>query len=1069
MVIHLPPVDEYPPSFYPLRSFLPVVVLADCVHQSESGQMRYYRGIGEMTDRVWAGGRIPLNAMAIGDGRNSGVPHGSFPLVGRAAEQRLLRDRLAASLDGHGSLVIIGGEAGIGKTSLARDLAAAAASHDFLVLVGHCYDLTATPPYGPWLDLAAGFRPEAGLPAFPAVFATGRIEEIDSRSALFAEMRAFFAGLCAVRPTLLVLEDVHWSDPASIELLRHLGTNLTSQALLLVVTYRVDELTRHRPFYQQLPALIRETQGLRVDLRRLTTADLRDLVAVRYTLPAISTDRLVGYLERHAEGNPFFAVELLRALEDTGLLQLASTGWELGELDQVVMPSLVRQVIDGRVARLGEQTRRLLSLAAVIGQDVPLDLWARVGDIGEETLLAIVEESVEAHLLDARPDGRHVRFVHALTREALYEGIVPPRRRIWHQDMGDALATAEPVNPDAVAYHLQQAGDPRAWEWYVRAGERAQRAYAWLTAMDRFATAAELLDGRYGFEGQRGRLLYRCGRLQRYSNTARGIANLTVAEHLAHTVGDRVLAADATYSRGLLHCFADKFGVGLVDMEAGIVELEQLTADQALPSWSKATWMADALPPRELANMPEVDPAADALIGAGIHHRRGGLPWFLAAAGHLERAHAMAEQFVALADEIRAGVLVISATGHSYLGLGLVHAALGRPNEAERAFARAREIYDVIDHHAVIGFSLLSELQDVVLPYHADRVNVRRRVAAAAEAALNRAGGAFPSDRYALRARLSLHYLEGHWDEAIAIVEATPEPGNYVLQRAVIAAMAPIWYYQGDEERLRALIREHLPQGPATAPGGVVYVDGLLLQRFAAHQAIDRGDLATAAAWLDANDRWLAWNGSVLGQAENRIAWAGYFRATGDLPHALGCAEAAVQLATEPRQPLARLTALRVRGQLNLETGAMDTAADDLTTSLALADACAVPFERALTLLAVAELHRTTNNLTQAEADLADIRAICTPLRAHRILMGMTDPAGKSPASLGGPPPVAGLTPREIEVLRLVSQGMTDSEVATILFISPRTVSQHLRSIYGKLNVSTRAAATRFAVEQGLS
>ncbi|HET8524759.1 MAG TPA: LuxR C-terminal-related transcriptional regulator, partial [Thermomicrobiales bacterium] len=511
-------------------------------------------------------------------------------------------------------------------------------------------------------------------------------------------------------------------------------------------------------------------------------------------------------------------------------------------------------------------------------------------------------------------------------------------------------------------------------------------------------------------------------------------------------------------------------GTGLIDQEAGILELERLPADQALPSWSKARWLADALPPRELANMPDVDPAAEVLIAAGINHRRGGLPWFLAAAGHLERARSMAEQFVTLADGVPSGILVISATGHAYFGLGLAHAALGHPDDATRAFSRAREIYDRINHHAVIGFTLLSELQDVLLPYHADRIEERRRMTEAAETALNRAGGAFPSDRYALRARLMLHFLDGRWDEAAAIADATPEQATFALRRTITNALAPIWFYRGDDERLHEHIHALLPQGPSAAPGGIVYLDGLLLQRLAAAQAIDRGDLVTAAAWLEANNHWLDWNGSVLGRAENQIAWSRYFRACEDLPRAVAFAERAVEYASEPRQPLALLAALRTRGEQYIELGVVDLAADDVMTARVLADACAAPLERALTLLSMASFHRATNQPAAGEADLTTARDICTALRAHRALSWI--------ARLGGSPrepepkmeavPVAGLTPREVEVLRLVSQGMTDAQVAGILFISPRTVGQHLRSIYAKLDVSTRAAATRIAVERGL-
>jgi DNA-binding NarL/FixJ family response regulator len=989
-------------------------------------------------------------------------------LVGRTQEQVFLREELNAALGGHGRLVLLGGEAGIGKTALARALAREARERGAIVLAGHCYDLTNTPPYGPWLDLVAAYRPTGALPAPPAALATGTLEGVSSQAALFAEVGEFVTATTAICPGLLILEDLHWADPASLELLRHIARVVRAWPLLVLATYRVDELTRRHPFYQQLPALVREAEGLRLDLRRLDADALRALIDSLYALQRADADRLVAYLERHAEGNPFFATELLRALEEERLLCPDNAGWRLAELDRVVMPSLLSQVIDGRVARLGEETRKPLAVAAVIGQEVPLDLWAAVAGLGDEALLAIVEQAVEAHLLEAERAGSHVRFVHALTREALYEEVIPPRRRQWHRQAGEALAAKSIVNPDAVAYHFQQAGDARAWEWYVRAGERAQRAYAWLTAQERFATAAELLNGVPGLEERRGRLLYRCGRLQRYADTAAGIANLAAAERVAKAAGFRVLAADAKYSRGLLHCYADEFGVGLDEMETGILELEALPADEVRPSWERAAWMADALPPRDLATGPDIDPAARVLMDAGLHHRRGGLPWFLAVAGHLERAQAIGEAFVACADDVPAGELVISATGHAYFGLGLAHAALGRPAESQRAFARAREIYRLIDHHAVIGFTLLSELRDVVLPYHTTRIAERRRLAAEAEAALALAAGAFPSDRSSRRARLALLFLAGQWDEARAIAEEVPAHGNYVLRREVTNVLAPIWYYQGEDELLREQIRFLLPQGPSAEPGGIVFLDGLLLQRLAADLALDQGDLSTARAWIEANDRWLAWNGAVLGRAENRISWARYCHLAGHAAQAARHAEEAIQAANRPHQPLALLAAQRMHGELATRSADVEVAERDLKHALRLADACAAPFERALALLAMADLCLITHRPEEANAVLTEAHAILVPLRARRAL----DRADALVARLGTSAPTpdapAGLTPRELEVLRLVAQGLTDAAVAERLYISPRTVGQHLRSVYGKLGVSSRAAATRFAVEHGL-
>jgi predicted ATPase len=250
-------------------------------------------------------------------------------LVGREREQTILRAEMAAARDGYGRLVLVGGEAGIGKTTLARDLIRAADDLGVRVLAGSCYDLTNTPPYGPWLDLFEGCRRDPSLPAPPAALAGGRLAPVTDQAALFAEVRQFLAELAASHPALVLLEDLHWADPASVDLLRHLGPHLRHWPLLLLATYRVDELTPGRPFAHQIPALVREADGQRLDVRRIDQGALRALVAARYRLARPDEDRLVAYLERHAEGNPFFATELLRTLEGDALLRQGDGGWAL--------------------------------------------------------------------------------------------------------------------------------------------------------------------------------------------------------------------------------------------------------------------------------------------------------------------------------------------------------------------------------------------------------------------------------------------------------------------------------------------------------------------------------------------------------------------------------------------------------------------------------------------------------------------------------------------------------------------------------------------------------------------
>ncbi len=167
-------------------------------------------------------------------------------------------------------------------------------------------------------------------------------------------------------------------------------------------------MTRTHPLHTLLPALVREAHAGRLDLRRLDDEAVRTLVRTRYVLPEQVSGRLIAYLRERAEGNPFFIGELLRALEDEAILQRHDDGWRIGDLTHVRLPTLLKQVIDARLMRLGEETQHALAIAAVIGQEIPLSLWATVAHVSEMALLDVVQRAVEANMLAEYADGSRV-------------------------------------------------------------------------------------------------------------------------------------------------------------------------------------------------------------------------------------------------------------------------------------------------------------------------------------------------------------------------------------------------------------------------------------------------------------------------------------------------------------------------------------------------------------------------------------------------------------------------------------------------------------------------------------
>jgi hypothetical protein len=416
-------------------------------------------------------------------------------IVGREREQAQLRELLEAMLAGQGSIVLLSGEAGIGKTTLTSWLSAEAEERGVLVVAGGCYDLSATPPYGPWLEVVRAWPEETGVPRPPAaVLDRAALAMLQGQGALFDLVRDWLLETAAVLPLLVLLEDLHWADQASLDFLHFLARSVPASRLLLVATWRNDDVTRRHPLFDLLPVLAREANVTRIGLARLNPEAVRALISERYHLAPADAQRVTNYVSGLTEGNPFFTGEVLRTLEEHTVLTREGGAWRVGTLDHLRVPSLVRNVIERRLAHIGDEARPLLEIAAVIGHEVPVDLWVEVSGADEDVLAASLEEAVAARMLEELRGGERFRFTHALIRETLYDGLVSLRRRSWHRKIAEVLERAPRPDANVVAHHYQQAGDKRAFEWLVEAGYRAFDTYAFTAAADRLEAAAALIE-----------------------------------------------------------------------------------------------------------------------------------------------------------------------------------------------------------------------------------------------------------------------------------------------------------------------------------------------------------------------------------------------------------------------------------------------------------------------------------------------------------------------------------------------------------------------------------------------
>lgn len=964
-----------------------------------------------------------------------------YLIVGREREQSRLRDVFEQTMTGRGQLVLISGEAGIGKTTLVNDLAGTATERGTLILTGHCYDLTTTPPYGPWIEIIQSSPRIEGLPSLSGVLAGDATDEgIGARRQIDLQAWAMrlFVELASRQPLMLILDDLHWADQASLDALRLLTRDIGEQPILVIGVYRDDEVTRRHPLFTLLPVLVRESAVERITLRPLDTGQIEAWVGQQYALAGDDRRRLVEYLDHYSDGNPFFITELLQSLEDDRILNCDERDCRLGDLTVTGMPTLLRQVIERRLARVSDESRELLSIAAVIGHAVRLDLWSRVTGADPDTIDRTVAGALDAALCTTSETG--ITFSHALIREALYRDLLPSRRQVWHRRVAEHLLEMPVADPDEIAHHLRLAGDPRAVEWLTRAGDRAYReAFAMRTAAGRFEAALELIGTRNEALQVRGWLLLRLALVERINDPRRSLLLLNDAIEVASRTGDRALEAAASWNRGITRTYVGE--KPFPDMETGHQLLISLTDSERQRLRQEISSRSNNLP----------------------HYQKAMMVGWYAGNGQLQRAIELADA----TDESTAGETTTPFRAYLHMGRALAYTPLGRVDEARMNFQRACQLFNDNGFGFHTASAVSFWLYDLVVHCFTDDLAERQRLAALLD---EQASGQVAEHVVSHSSRqifTPLYLIDGNWEEILAAkVEQASSPNlslfNILYGLPTYAVHAR---FTGRRDEAWSLVRSMLPLGPATDYRETSWFNrDILVIRLAADLALDESDLETARQWIATHDRWLSESGAVLGRATTTLLQARFHRLAGDLPAAREQTRLAIELSSNPHQPQVLLAAYRMLGELETLERRFDNADKHLVIAFELAKACAMPYEEALTLLSRARLEAALSKTQLAQATLQAAREILERLGAVPALEEIAELQGE----LENRQRTSLLSKRETDVLRLVSDGFTDREVAERLYISPRTVNQHLRSIYSKFGVNSRAAATRYAVEHDL-
>lgn len=905
--------------------------------------------------------------------------------------------RLQAATSGQCALVLVEGVSGIGKTSLAMTQEVRAQELGAAFVVARCYEQGAS-PFWLWQEIvqAIGKLTSASFDDLPVPF--GKNAGVNSIQNLAKALAEWLMTCTTAQPLVILIDDLHWADSDSLEILNHLAGRLSQCRILFIATYRSEGTHHGHPLYRYLPLIHRNPIVETLRLSPLSIADTTQLVTAYH---GACHPQLADYLFQRAEGHLLFTVELLHDLVDQNLLTQNDEGLWLPPDQSVPVPTLLKQVILERVARLGEVGETILSQASVVGETWHLALVENLTGLPEDEFLDAVEQAVRVDLIKVADERQEIyRFSHGLIREVLYKQHSPRRRKHLHERIGAYLENQIPLNLAQLSHHFYEAENwKKALEYSFKAGQESSINFANNRAIDLYQKALEAAQRtRNDIDLQLQVRLYR-----HIGDVYRILDQNLQAENAYRRMRDAARDAGDTYTEGaalaqliLTHLAQYQLDVAEQTAQEAIRLAEQVGDPKLLAqvygSLAKLLLVRGQLDASshyldQYSHYSEV--LNDAAAQSDMLRQKAYLEVW---AGRYVEAEAVARQ--CLEQGMKSGNQLSITGGYQILSIVLIET--GKYLEAYQSLSSIlnQTTLNETYHHQLprllnhMGYLFL-ELGDPAQALTWDQQ--------ALEVSHNDKGvSRFEIQRYCLmNAATDLIHL-GRLDEA----------GEYLLRFEAMKTVP-------DYARFR-------------------YLNRYLLLRSELH--LSRQQFKKAIEF-----------------AQEARSFAEQYGATKNIAKSHW-----------------------LEGQALLEMGQLQTAIDHFQQALTLANTMhhgSLRWKIGLSLAkGLARIGESPDEVIQTAQMLIDqIRRTLTnsPLReSFKPEYWLDRFEAKQNAEKPAYP--AGLTQREVEILRLVASGATNQQIADALVISPRTVNTHITNILNKTGCENRTAASAFAMKHNL-